>query len=1378
MTARQRQLVERFRALADDRQSVLELLSAAYSPRSRTDALGLVKAASIPLSTPGSTLSFPDWKPVVEELLGLELLVNDKHYILCNPLVREAMLSSAVRKDRLKRWIKAWKWKRSSRHRWVYKPGRRPYRPADLLPELRFAFHQNEAAKFVDLVEMWHQSPPWDRPKIDLAQTLLDCPFEEEWAYSRAPEIRDNLLSHFVDRSLSALKPVAEPIAVIRRILDEEKGYASFASLAAEYHLLAGDLAAAEALLARSGSWLEGSHAGWIACVQGRRDEALQHFNSAIKVYRKRTRRRLVVMPPLDAAMYAISLLWSGGHDRFDKAHAHLDLALRKRPAEEASLYWALKSVADHLAGKTDLASDLTRRVSIDHRLDPAARVLAHAALCVTNPQAAKEARDHLPQLIRQAAGNGYLWVALEAWRVLSAVADDSGGAGEGPWLALAESCRPLFAGHDEQPAWRRTLEALGSLDAAERPRGGQASRLVWRIDEAGSLKPYHQVLNKKGTWTAGRAVALRRLASGTYDGNLTDQDRRLCGTIGSDTQAYYGTTDWIINHDRAWPELVGHPQVYRADAPRTKVEIVSAEPRLRIAEKDGQLHLEVVPKAPKHSRITVSFETRSRMSVSVFEKKHFKILDVIGRDGLTVPPQAKPAVLRAIPAVSRLVAVHSDIGGGHAEAAGVEANPATRFQLTPSGDGLRVEPRVVPFSEGGPSFPPGKGGSAVFATIGGSSVRTVRNLEEETRRLGAAVAACPTLGEASWSGNGWLLGSPDSCLELLDELHRIRDEVSVAWPRGESLRIRHRADGKDLSLKIRSSRDWFRIGGSVKTDSGLVLDLRRVLAAMQDSDSRFVPLGDGQFVALTHRFRANIQQLGAFSSPKGKDLRFHQSRAHLLEGLADDAGSVDAGPKWKRWTRRFQDAQSLDPDLPSTLQAQLRDYQTLGFQWALRLASWGAGACLADDMGLGKTVQALAVALARARQGPGLVVAPTSVCSNWIDEARRFAPTLNALAFGRGDRKTMLDGLGPFDMVICSYALLRLEQKLLTGVSWSTVVLDEAQAIKNRQTQVSKAAMRLSAGFRMITTGTPVENHLGELWNLLHFLNPGLLGTAAWFHKQFAVPIHSHGDLAKKRLLKRLMQPFILRRTKSAVLDELPSRTEITIRVAMSDKEAAFYEAVRRQALESLAEEDGSGPGNVRILAEITRLRQACCHPQLVLPEADLPSSKLARFLETVAELKDGGHKALVFSQFVTHLAIVRQNLDRLGLSYRYLDGSTPAASRRQEVNRFQGGDGDLFLISLRAGGQGLNLTAADYVIHLDPWWNPAVEDQASDRAHRIGQTRPVTIYRLVMRGTIEEAILDLHHSKRDLADSLLEGTDRTGKLSAEELLSLIRGS
>ncbi|MEB3338761.1 MAG: DEAD/DEAH box helicase, partial [Leptolyngbyaceae bacterium] len=506
--------------------------------------------------------------------------------------------------------------------------------------------------------------------------------------------------------------------------------------------------------------------------------------------------------------------------------------------------------------------------------------------------------------------------------------------------------------------------------------------------------------------------------------------------------------------------------------------------------------------------------------------------------------------------------------------------------------------------------------------------------------------------------------------------------------------------------------------------------------------------------------------------------IRFSPLAALALEEVLEESSHLKADKHWKEHIQRLKEVKNLQPELPSTLQTELRDYQIEGFQWLARLAHWGVGACLADDMGLGKTLQALTVILTRAPQGPTLIVAPTSVCMNWMSEAQRFAPTLQVIQLGGGDRQKLLDALQPFDMLVCSYGLLQQEEvaEMLAKVQWQTIVLDEAQAIKNVATKRSQAAMNLQAGFKLLTTGTPIENHLGELWNLFRFINPGLLGSLDSFNQRFAHPIERYQDKQARNRLKKLIQPFLLRRTKSQVLAELPSRTEITLHVDLSAEELALYEALRREAIAKLSDIDApAGQKHLQVLAEIMKLRRACCNANLVMPNIEFPSSKLQLFGEVLGELLENRHKALVFSQFVDHLQIIRTYLDEQKIAYQYLDGSTPAGDRKKRVDAFQAGNGDVFLISLKAGGTGLNLTAADYVIHMDPWWNPAVEDQASDRAHRIGQQRPVTIYRLVAKNTIEEKIVELHQHKRDLADSLLEGSDMSGKISTEALLQLI---
>jgi len=417
---------------------------------------------------------------------------------------------------------------------------------------------------------------------------------------------------------------------------------------------------------------------------------------------------------------------------------------------------------------------------------------------------------------------------------------------------------------------------------------------------------------------------------------------------------------------------------------------------------------------------------------------------------------------------------------------------------------------------------------------------------------------------------------------------------------------------------------------------------------------------------------------------------------------------------------------------------------------------------------------------LARGGKGAALVIAPTSVCGNWLAETRRFAPSLNAQIYGEGDRETLVSEAGAMDVVIVSYTLVLQAKERFAGRVWHTLIADEAQAIKNASAKRSQAVFELDADFRLALSGTPVENRLAELWSIMRFASPGLLGTLARFNERFAGPIERNRSREAQHLLRRLIAPFVLRRTKAEVLQELPPRTELNLLIEPEAHEAAHYEALRRQALAEAGRALASGaPGEARlnILAQLTRLRRAACDPRLTTPEIKLPGAKVLAFAELAAELAANGHKALVFSQFVDFLTLLRAPLEAAGIAYQYLDGATPAAERTRRVAAFQAGEGDLFLISLKAGGFGLNLTAADYVVITDPWWNPAAEDQAMGRAHRMGQLRPVTVYRLVGKGTIEERIVDLHHDKRALAEGVLSGEETTALPSTDDLIALMRG-
>jgi SNF2 family DNA or RNA helicase len=449
---------------------------------------------------------------------------------------------------------------------------------------------------------------------------------------------------------------------------------------------------------------------------------------------------------------------------------------------------------------------------------------------------------------------------------------------------------------------------------------------------------------------------------------------------------------------------------------------------------------------------------------------------------------------------------------------------------------------------------------------------------------------------------------------------------------------------------------------------------------------------------------------------------------------------------------------------LPEDLTATLRSYQRQGVDWLCFMRDAGLGALLADDMGLGKTLQTLAVV-----RGRTLVVAPTSVLHSWRGEAERFRPGLRTSVYHGPNRALSPDA----DLVLTTYAILRMDAELLAAERWDMIVLDEAQAIKNPESQVTRAAWRLDAAFKLTLTGTPVENRLDELWSQFQFIAPGLLGSRKSFQERTVRPIAEGLAGAAGRLRTRI-RPFILRRLKREVAKELPPRTEVVLRVELTAQERQVYDAIRAATQQDISDRLGHGTNPLQALEALMRLRQAACHSALIPGQHATTSSKVELLLEQLDEAVSEGHKALVFSQWTSYLDLVEPHLRAAGLAFCRLDGST--RDRQAVVDQFQADDGPpVMLLSLKAGGTGLTLTAADHVFLLDPWWNPAVEDQAADRAHRIGQDRPVLVHRLVAEGTVEERILVLQQSKRALADAALEGADRAAALTRDDLLALL---
>lgn len=582
------------------------------------------------------------------------------------------------------------------------------------------------------------------------------------------------------------------------------------------------------------------------------------------------------------------------------------------------------------------------------------------------------------------------------------------------------------------------------------------------------------------------------------------------------------------------------------------------------------------------------------------------------------------------------------------------------------------------------------------------------------------------------------------------------RDLVQAGW--------RVEAEGKlirpagEFKLAVTTGIDWFELGGQVDY-GGQSLSLPDLLAAARRGDS-MVTLGDGSMGMLPEEWLKKYGLLTELGTSEDGNLRFGQAQAGLLDALLAAQPEIrvdEAFQKVRQSLHKFEGVQPMDA--PAGFHGELRPYQREGLGWLDYLQKFDFGGILADDMGLGKTIQVLALLqkrrARRQAKGPSLAVVPRSLVFNWVQEATKFTPRLRVLDYTGTGRHALRETFRDHDLVITTYGTLRTDIAELTQFQFDYVILDEAQAIKNAESQAAKAARLLQGRHRLAMSGTPIENHLGELWSIFEFLNPGMLGAGSVFKR------HADGDRA---LLAKSIKPFILRRTKAQVVQDLPEKTEQTLHCDMEPAQRKVYEELRAHYRQALLRKDSAelNRSKIEVLEALLRLRQASCHPGLIDPtRVGEPSAKLDMLLPQLAEVIEEGHKVLVFSQFTSFLSIVRSRLDEEKITYEYLDGRT--RNRADRVERFQNDpDCHLFLISLKAGGLGLNLTAADYVYLLDPWWNPAVEAQAIDRSHRIGQTQRVFAYRLVCRDTVEEKILELQQKKRELADAILNADNR----------------
>ena len=604
------------------------------------------------------------------------------------------------------------------------------------------------------------------------------------------------------------------------------------------------------------------------------------------------------------------------------------------------------------------------------------------------------------------------------------------------------------------------------------------------------------------------------------------------------------------------------------------------------------------------------------------------------------------------------------------------------------------------------------------------------------------------------------------------------------------------------LDIDSREQADWFDIYGVVKLGE-LEIPFLSLKKHILEGNREFL-LSDGRVVVLPEAWFARYRSMFEFGKASGPRIRIHKQHFSQVD---DSVRGFH-----KETLEKLEALNSVDTlpelELPGGLKASLRSYQVEGFRWLCFLQKNGFGGCLADDMGLGKTLQAIAVLLrskelgnavegkiaftgSQADEGQyslfsrdqekltSLIVVPASLLHNWQRECRRFAPTLKVLLHVGNQRNRELTNFSYYDLVISSYHTVRQDSMQLSSFSFHYIILDESQMIKNPSSKLYNAILSLQSDHKVVLTGTPIENSLTDLWSQINFVNPGLLGTLGFFKRSFVQAIEKKGDEQRENKLKELINPFILRRTKPEVANELPPVYEQIRYVNMTESQQRLYEEEKsrvRNALMENLDEIGLERSSIMVLQALTRLRQIANHPDLVEDYHGEDSGKFTEVYRDIESVVSEGHKVLVFSSFVKHLDLFRARLEEDGIGYAYLTGSRNQGQRKEAVHSFQNNKNcPLFLISLKAGGVGLNLTAADYVFILDPWWNPAAEMQAINRAHRIGQENRVFVYRFISNDSIEEKILSLQEKKQELAETFVTSNNPLKALSEEELLELL---
>ncbi|MBQ0031079.1 MAG: DEAD/DEAH box helicase [Bacteroidales bacterium] len=931
----------------------------------------------------------------------------------------------------------------------------------------------------------------------------------------------------------------------------------------------------------------------------------------------------------------------------------------------------------------------------------------------------------------------------------------------------------PLISTLKKRASWEMAFQEIENRLAKQE---NKEKRIAYYLDKY-DLKAIIEQTKEDNEWKDGQVLSLPALRKGDYE-IMNPTDEMIANSI-PENDGYTNAANVIV------PLLSETDRLYFGsyyDETKAQIRVTHEKPILSFKGKgaaieiDSNVGIDKNGHIRKHTLVCEKDGEYTLITTNPFQRDVIqKFLSIKG-----LPSTAVISLKKAIESLNGII----DVVDGELEALmqpSIYSKGILAIRITPREHEYNVSVLASAMENGNARFAPAEGEQLVYDEVENITHCINRDLKLEhenyilVKNFLEQELHCEfdTYTETN-------ICMDESLLKFIAYIYDNQDKFFIEWPEGKPLRFKGDIKPSDIQINIKSDVEWFCLDGNVKTKR-LSLSLSAFIRACCSSTSinGFVKISDDEYVRMSEELIRHIAALDAFPSHKRQVKTIPKFQigalASMIKGL-----KVNEDGSYTRFMEKTREAYSITPSVPKGLKVKLRDYQEEGFRWMCRLSEWGAGACLADDMGLGKTVQAIAFLLHKSADGPSLVVAPKSVLPNWMHEIARFAPELKCVNINNEKNKAKyIEAAGANDIILCTYGLLGTQGGNLSNKEWNVVCLDEAHQIKNRNTHASRISMELKSKSKVILTGTPLQNNLGELWNLFQFINPGLLGTWNMFKDSFITPSL---DDEHKAILKEMTTPFILRRTKQDVLTELPEKIIQEYLVELTENERTVYEEMRRRAEikfkshKTKAERAEAKQLHINFFTELMHLREAACSLRLVYNEWTKRSSKIDALLEILDRVMTcPDNNVVVFSQFTSFLELIKPELKRRNLAFLYLDGQTPIHKREKSIEDFQEGRCRLFLSSLKAGGVGINLTRANYVIILDPWWNPAIESQAMDRAHRLGQKRVVTVIKLISAQTIEEKILKFHEQKQLLTEDILEGTSESGKLTYEDIMDMV---